>query len=105
MTTAERPVYLGELSKRYPGSRGADHLNPATLVRWITTGAKGIDGQRHRLPAVRLGSRWAVRPGDLEAFITALSAMPDEPAPTVTPTQDRKRAEAANAEFGRLLSK
>jgi len=105
MSITERQVYLAELCKSYPGSRGASHLCPSTVTRWIVNGVRGVDGQRRKLRAVRLGSRWAVRPSDLEAFVASLGAMPDDEAQPITASQRKAMDEADSAKLKQLLAK
>jgi hypothetical protein len=53
----------------------------STVSRWITQGRIGRDGRRHRLEAVRIGSRLYSTREALRAYIRALS----EPAPAGDP--------------------
>ncbi len=54
-------------------SRGLPPPSRATVVRWITTGIRGM-----RLQAERFGARWFCRPADVLHFHTRLA----EPAKT-----------------------
>jgi len=65
-------ITLVEIAKRYPGAKGADTSHPATWVRWIMRGVIGADGERHKLKATRVGSRWMVNELDVDAFFAEL---------------------------------
>lgn len=96
-------VTVSQICKKYTGSRGAPHLNPSTVTRWILEGCKARDGNRIRLAATRVGSRWLVRPADLDTFFAALAAEPASGDSTdPTPTQpSASRAAAAAKELAR----
>jgi hypothetical protein len=93
---------VSQIVARLPGARGARRVHPATVVRWITGGCPARDGTRVKLPATRAGSRWLVRPADLEAFFAALTA---DPGPATTPPRSpaaaNKATEAAVRELQR----
>jgi len=65
------------------------------VTRWILSGAFDRSGRRVRLAAVRAGSRWLIRPADLNAFLESLAADPDVPLPPIAPTARQRRANAA----------
>lgn len=70
------------------------HPHVATLWRWAAKGVRGVRGIR--LSVVRVGGRTMVTPDAIEAFLAALNAADESPAPTITPTQRRRQAETAN---------
>ena len=45
----------------------------STCTRWITRGVRLPDGGRAKLPALRVGGRWMVRPCDVTAFVDRLT--------------------------------
>lgn len=56
-------ICLREAAKRLPSHRPGKRVHLATLYRWIFEG---------RLPAVRRGRWWFVRPQDLDGLTTAV---------------------------------
>lgn len=79
-----------------PGGYGGEHLNPSTLWRWATRGAKDVFGERHRLEAVRAGSRWYTSIAAVHRLIAKLTeaSAPPEAPPTPAATEARGRAAA-----------
>lgn len=86
----ELQLTVSQVCKRFPGARGARHVTPSTVTRWILAGCPARDGTRVRLAATRCGSRWLVKPTDLDAFFAALAA-----DPTATSTAPAPRSPAA----------
>jgi hypothetical protein len=100
MTTAdlltEDVISLAAAGKLFPGSRGADRVNPSTVYRWTIKGVCSANGLI-KLESFRAGSRVFTTKQAVERFVAALSA-PVEPvaAPAVrTPSARQKAAEAA----------
>lgn len=56
------------LPPRKNGKRHDTHQ----LVGWVTRGLIGTDGERHKLPAVKIRGQYAVRTADLRAFLAAV---------------------------------
>ena len=93
------PLTVSQVCERVPGARGARRLHPATVTRWILSGCPARDGKRVRLPATRAGSRWLVRPEDLDNFFTALAAeTPSLPPVPQKNAEQRNRASRRAAE-------
>lgn len=88
-------IPLAEAVKRFPGSRGAIHTHPATLVRWILKGVKSVEGRTVRLEAIRCGYRWLTSEAALLRFFEALAATPNPTPPSHTPAERKRAAEAA----------
>jgi len=44
------------------------------VTRWILRGCPSLGGERVKLAASRVGSRWLIAPSDLEAFFAALAS-------------------------------
>ena len=86
---------LTQIARQIPGARGAKQLHPATLTRWILTGAKSTDGTTVRLKATRCGHRWLVRAADLHDFFEVLAGPAEGPAAVRTPGQRRRASERA----------
>lgn len=94
---------LSEICATLPGSRGASHLNPSTLTRWIIRGTLAADGTRVKLAAVRTGARWlttlqAVR--EYQETLTAASMPTDDGEIDVrSPAASRRASDRAEAEL------
>jgi hypothetical protein len=75
-------ISIAKAARIVPG--GPYH--PATLSRWITTGAKLRTGSRLRLRATRTPAGWVTTADDVEDFFAALTAdrLDPLPAPAVT---------------------
>ena len=82
---------VSQVCRSLPGARGNGRVSPSTVTRWILVGCPARNGQRVRLAATRAGSRWLIRPADLEAFFAALAAT--EPVPQ-SPTTPKSRTTA-----------
>ena len=96
MLPAEEPrLSLSQAASRYPGSRGASRLHPATLTRHILRGVRALDGQNIRLEAERLGCRWFTSEAALARFAAALAADPKPETPPRSPAERQRAAEAA----------
>lgn len=99
----EERITLGTAARKYPGSRGADRLHPATVVRWITHGVKSLGGTLVKLEAERVGYRWLTSAEALERFAAALAAEDADPAtPPRTPTQRQRAADRAGRELEKM---
>jgi hypothetical protein len=93
---------VSQVCRQFPGARGARHVTPSTVTRWILAGCPARSGERVRLAATRCGSRWLIRPVDLDAFFTALKGdIADAPSSVPNPSAGRRRAEAAGRELAR----
>ena len=100
MTTAdllaEDVISLAAAGKLFPGSRGADRLNPSTVYRWTVQGVRTPAGVV-KLESLRGGSRVFTTKQAVERFVAALSA-PAEPTlapPVRNPSARQKAADAA----------
>lgn len=99
----EALLTISQVCHRFPGARGAAHVTPSTVTRWILLGCPARDGNRVKLAATRAGGRWLVNPTDLDTFFTALAADPNS-----TPhrgQQTDKRDEHAGERAGQILEK
>lgn len=74
MIDTEGMLTVDEVRRVVPGSRGAKFTSRATVGRWVTNGCPTRAGGRIKLKAIRIGSRWLIRPDDLTAFFAALTA-------------------------------
>jgi hypothetical protein len=76
---------ISQLCRRLPGARGAKNVTPFTVARWILVGCPSRTGERVKLPATRAGSRWLIRPADLDHFFAALKGDTSGPPPIPPP--------------------
>jgi len=89
-------------------SHVARRLNPSrpphrsTVIRWIKDGIRDAQGSKVRLPAMRFGRKYYIRPRDLETFGRTLAEQPpasENQTPTPRSQTDRERdAEDRQAE-------
>lgn len=103
LSTEESRITLAQAASRYPGSRGAARLHPATLTRHILRGVRALDGRIVRLEAERLGCRWFTSEAAMQRFATALAADPMPTPPVQTPRSESARMKASAA-AGRKLA-
>ena len=54
----EQHLTISQVCRRFPGARGARHVTPSTVTRWIVAGCPSRTGERVRLAATRVGGRW-----------------------------------------------
>lgn len=99
----EPRITLAQAASRYPGSRGAARLHPATLTRHILAGVRGTHGHLVRLEAERIGCRWYTSLAAMERFAAALAGdMAATPVPTPAPSAATRAKRSAAA--GRKLA-
>jgi hypothetical protein len=96
VTTSYSYLSMKQAARLFPPSRGDVPVHPATLTRWIISGARTADGARIRLKAIRVPSGWKTTEEDVEAFLAALTgaALGETDVQheiTVTPTSSRLR--------------
>jgi hypothetical protein len=90
---------LTAASKLFPGYRENANLDPSTLFRWITNGARSAAGNKIKLQAVRAGNRWLTSLEAINRFVAALTddSIPVEdqtPVPRSPSARDRAAASA-----------
>lgn len=83
-------ITLSEAAKRLPGKP-----DPSTLFRWSRSGVLAADGQRVRLPLLRVGRRLFVAPAELDIFVERLTAADDTQYRPRASKRAAERAEAA----------
>jgi hypothetical protein len=94
---------LPQASKYLPNGRRGRPVHFTTLLRWVLDGVVGPAGQRIRLEAIRLGSKWVTSKEALQRFAEALTPAVDEPLPTPrTPISRQKASERAAKELERM---
>lgn len=83
---------LAAAGRMFPAHRGPGAINPSTVYRWATSGAKEPSGRLVKLEAVRVGGRWLTSRAAVARFVAALTAAA---APTSTPAPPITRTPAA----------
>src|SRR4051812_1922513 len=97
--TAGQGEPLTKAARRFPSARQDRPVTLSCLVRWITHGMKGPNGQRIRLEAARLAGRWITTPGAIGRFIEGQTPRADDvPAPAPRTPKARRRASERAAE-------
>lgn len=94
---------LSAAGRLFPGHRGGTAVDPSTVFRWVTRGAKTPAGELVKLEAVRVGGRWLTSRGAVARFVTALTP-PAAPAPAPRPRSAGQRKRASEA-AGKKLEK
>lgn len=72
MSNRDSYLSVSQLIEQLPPGRGSARVSKSCIVRWILLGLKRPNGERVRLTASRLGSRWLIRQSDVDAFLAAL---------------------------------
>ena len=82
--------------RRVPRTRQDKPVSLSCLVRWVTAGVIGPNGERIKLEAARMAGRWITSPGAIRRFIEAqtLQASADR-KPGTFPRTPRQRSKAA----------
>jgi hypothetical protein len=95
---------LSRAARRFPAYRLGRPVTLSCLVRWITAGVRGPDGERIRLEAARLAGRWLTTPQAVQRFIAAQTPDLDTaPVPAPRSRSSRRRAsERADAALRKL---
>jgi hypothetical protein len=102
--TAEETFPLPHAAKYLPKGRRGRPVHFTTLLRWVLDGVAAPSGNRVRLEALRVGSRWVTSKEALQRFAEALTpaaSMICTPA-LRTPTMRQKAVERAARELERM---
>ncbi len=94
----ETTVTLDETRKGIKPGHSGKQTHISTIIRWIKIGARGPNGQRVRLEAVRLGGRWLTSREALQRFAERLTPDLDRletPEPRTPSRRERAAASAA----------
>ena len=98
-------ISRAKAARTLPG-RGANNPSPSCMGRWIKHGVTGVDGKRHRLEAVQVGSYWKTTAAAVRRFVRATSGLPsatDSPARAASeprsPAEGRRGSDTAAAEL------
>jgi hypothetical protein len=98
----ERLISLLDAARRLPPGRGGRPVSFSCVLRWITDGVPGPDGQRVRLEGVRVGGRWLTSEEALARWAERLTPRVQDLDPVRvprTPAQRRRAAERAAIEL------
>jgi hypothetical protein len=103
--TTETPLPLKDACALIPPARRGRRTHLSTILRWVLQGARSPSGERVRLEAVRLGSRWVTSREALQRFAERLTPQAHEDAPHPaprTPASRRRAADRVGRELERL---
>jgi hypothetical protein len=83
---------LSAAGRLFPAHRGTGTVNPSTVFRWVSKGAKTADGRVVKLEAVRTPGRWLTSRAALARFVAALTTGdPPAPPPRIPPAPATRR--------------
>jgi hypothetical protein len=86
---------LSRACRRFPPHRQGKSVTLSCLIRWVTSGVRGPNGQRIRLEAARLSGRWVTTPQAIARFLEAQTPqLEDSPEPHSTPCNALPRPKA-----------
>jgi hypothetical protein len=101
--STESVIALRDAPKSLPSARLGKPVSLACLLRWVLDGARGPEGQRVRLEALRLGGRWITSKEALQRFAERLTPTADDSLSLPrTLRQQRSAAEQAERELERM---
>lgn len=89
---SEQLLSLRQASRLLPSNRGGKPVSFACLLRWITHGVRGPNGDRVQLEACRLGSRWLTSREALQRFAEALTPTAADKSTANNTVRQRTRA-------------
>lgn len=97
---------LSAVGRLFPAHRGTGTVDPSTVFRWVTKGAKTPAGDLVKLEAVRVGGRWLTSRGAVARFVAALTAAADSAPvlPTRTPAQQQRAGDVAGRKLVKMRS-
>jgi hypothetical protein len=95
---------LTRAARRVPRTRQDRPVTLSCLLRWITSGVIGPNGERIKLEAARLAGRWLTTPGAMRRFVAAQTpSLDDTPTPSPATREKRQRAaERAGQQLDRI---
>jgi hypothetical protein len=95
---------LTRAARRVPRTRQDKPVGLSCLVRWVTAGVRGPDGQRIFLEAARLAGKWITTPGAIRRFVQAQtpSTAPEESPVPRSPAKRRRSSERTARELEKL---
>jgi hypothetical protein len=96
----EKLIGLLTAAKRLPPGRGGRPVSVSCVLRWITHGVPGPDGQRIKLEGVRVGGRWLTSEEALARWAERLTPRLDELEPVQLHTVAQRSRAAERAAKG-----
>jgi hypothetical protein len=100
----EKLLSLYEAARRFPPARAGRPVSFSCVLRWITDGIPGPDGERVKLEAVRVGGRWLTSEEALARWAARLTPrlhVENAPAPR-SPARCRRESERAGRELDKI---
>lgn len=101
LLNGEKLIGLAEAARSLPGYRGKAGMDPSTLSRWITQGAKRKNGDKVKLEAVRIGNRWLTSREAMARFAASLTGTRSVEKSIPSPSAQTRASKKA----GQLLEK
>src|SRR4051812_45979899 len=100
---AETLIGLGEAAHRLPPGRGGRPVSFSCVLRWITNGVTGSDGERVKLEGVRVGGRWLTSEEALARWADRLTPQLDPGQTPImrTPSKRRRASQQAAKDLNR----
>ena len=102
--SSEPLIRLTDAARLAGPGRGNRPTHLSTVLRWILDGVKTPSGERVRLEAARIGSRWMTTAAAVQRFVEALTPRLDGDAspPPRTPTARKRASDRATKRLERL---
>jgi hypothetical protein len=101
-TTAEALLSLPQAARLIPPGRSGKKTHVSTLLRWLSRGAPGPDGDHVRLEAIRVGQRWMTTRESLQRFFERLTPVDQDVEPLAPPRTATQREKAVDRASRRL---
>ena len=99
----EEPLLsLSAAAALVPPARQGKRTHLSTILRWILDGAKGPNGKRVKLEAVRIGGRWMTTRSALQRFVERLTPDAGAAPPSPSARRQEQKDKADDAELDRL---
>jgi hypothetical protein len=98
----EPKLSVSQAARYFAPSRGGKPAHKSRVIRYITAGVVGPNGDRVYLEALRQGNQWVTTPSAIQEFAESLTpARVATPPTTRTTAVRRKAAELAGRELER----
>src|SRR5262245_38913077 len=94
---SETLLGLNEAARRLPPGRGGKRPSFSCVLRWLTHGVPGPDGERVKLEGVRVGGRWLTSEEALARWAERLTPRLDGEAPPTPRSAQRRRTAVERA--------
>lgn len=93
---------LSQIARRVPRTRESKPVTLSCVLRWVLNGARGPDGDRVKLEAVRIAGRWISTPGALRRWILAQVEVVKPPTALRTSARRQQASERARRQLEKL---